>query len=636
MSAPQGCTNNKAVVGIFKEALKGKVGADRYRMWFDHAVTYTLVTTVSGSEGTGTADSFSLAEESTEADAVLISVHGQFALDRLRNNYLGEMRGAACQAFGRRAEVFFALNDSKPQQVDLPLDLSSDTPSSRKVEGEKLEDSGQASETTSPIQRFDASHSNRGECDSDGIDNRSRKPGRAKSQPTQRRSRSLNSLLQSSTLHGSQEGENRRSSRRTGNRTVNRAAKPSRGSRRQSAANQTRSVQLDFSDFDAEQGGDHGSSSPDAWTSSASSRRSKKRATDSAGSKPLPARNEGKMHSGNFIPGSSNRLAHTAMVMACQDPSSASPLYLCGPTGTGKTHLLHAIADQLRRRFRLRRVMNLSSEQFTNDFITSVGNSGITSFRRRYRDVDALLVDDVQFLGSKKATLREMLYTVETLSGQGKPLIFAGSESPTDIDGLSNELAGRMASGLVCHLQPLDSEIREKLLRQWIEERCQLEVPDSLIETITPMLSGDGRVISGIVNVLNTLQRMLKRSPSLQELQQFAGQLLRSNQTVATLGLIESAVCQAFHLPPDSLRSKSQTRALSGPRKLAMYLSRQLTPSAYSEIGNHFGGRSHSTAISAEQHVKAWIADGAAIGRGVTAMTARDALDRVETLLRTG
>ena len=106
-----------------------------------------------------------------------------------------------------------------------------------------------------------------------------------------------------------------------------------------------------------------------------------------------------------------------------------------------------------------------------------------------------------------------MLYTVETLGGQGKPLIFAGSESPNDIEGLSDELAGRMASGLVCQLQPLDSETREKLLRRWIDERCSIPVADSLIESIAPMIAGDGRVISGIVNMLNTLQRMLSRSP---------------------------------------------------------------------------------------------------------------------------
>jgi chromosomal replication initiator protein len=324
------------------------------------------------------------------------------------------------------------------------------------------------------------------------------------------------------------------------------------------------------------------------------------------------------------------------MTMVCQNLASASPLFLFGPTGTGKTHLLAAIADQLRRRHRMRRVIHLSAEQFTNDFISSVGNSGITAFRRRYREVDALLIDDVQFLGAKKATLREMLYTVETVAGSGRPLVFAGSHSPNEIEGLTSELAGRMAAGLVCSLQPMDRDTRESLFRRWLQERCAEEIPESLIEPLLPMLASDGRVISGIVNVINTLQRMYRRSPSLDEVRQFAGPLLRSSKPLTTLAVIESAVCDTFNLPSDSLRGRSHTRAVTGPRMLAMYLSRQLTSAAYAEISRHYGGRSHSTAISAEQHVKTWLAQGSEVGRGHGAMTAREAIARVESLLRSG
>ncbi len=215
-------------------------------------------------------------------------------------------------------------------------------------------------------------------------------------------------------------------------------------------------------------------------------------------------------------------------------------------------------------------------------------------------------------------------------------LVFSGSHSPTEIDGLTRELAGRMAAGLVCSVQPLDGATREQLLRRWVSERCHLAVDDSLIESINPMLAGDGRVISGMVNVINTLQRMFGRTPTLDELRQYAGQLLRASKPMTTLSVIESAVCEAFQLPSDSLRGKSQTRAITGPRMLAMYLSRQLTSSAYAEIARHFGGRSHSTAISAEQNVKSWLAEGGEVGRGRAAMSAREAIDRVELLLRSG
>jgi chromosomal replication initiator protein len=338
----------------------------------------------------------------------------------------------------------------------------------------------------------------------------------------------------------------------------------------------------------------------------------------------------------NFVAGTSNQLAYTALSMVCQDPKTASPIFFCGPTGTGKTHLMAAIAEQLRRRHRMRRVMHLSAEQFTNDFISSVGNSGITAFRRRYREVDALLIDDVQFLGAKKATLREMLYTVETLASEGRPLLFSGLQAPSEIAGLSQELAGRMASGLVCPIQPLDIDIRRQILERWIADRCPLEVPASLLDQINPMLAGDGRVVSGVANMINTLQRMFGRVPTLDEIRQFGGNLLRAATPIATLSVIETAVCDAFHLPHHTLRGRSQTRAVTGPRMLAMYLARQLTASAYSEIATHFGGKSHSTAISAENNVKQWLQNGKSIGRGQLAMSTREAVARVENLLRSG
>ncbi len=636
MSALQGCNDDKAVVETFMEALKGKVGADRYRMWFNRGVEFKLISStrpvVSNAltpQSTKTPEQNHTLKPETLTDksawvaekSLLVSVRGQFALDRLQNHFLSELRGAAMQAYGGRIDVLFELDETQAHQVDLPLDeessdalmvsnpnTSSPSPTESQTDLDTIEKQDQVERAnldsrvpmSQPMARIDSRH---------------RRPSR-QSVNTGRSSR--RSKRTADSIGGLFDQTAQRRSPVTKQGLSEKRQPPAAHQSRDRAKPSEEPVQLDLPDL----------SKP--ATNNVPKLGTKVSSVESRGN------GEAKMSSANFIPGQCNRLAHTAMIMACQDPTTASPLFLFGPTGTGKTHLLHAIADQLRRRYRLRRVMNLSAEQFTNDFICSVGNSGITAFRRRYREVDALLVDDIQFLGSKKATLREMLYTVETLSGLGKPLIFAGSESPTEINGLSDELAGRMASGLVCNLQPLDAETREKLLRRWIDDRCEIQVPEVFIDAITPLLAGDGRVVSGVVNIINTLQRMLGRCPTLDEMRQFGGQLLRVSKPMTTLGLIESAVCEAFRLPEDSLRSKSQTRAVTGPRKLAMYLSRQLTPSAYSEIADHFGGRSHSTAISAEQHVRNWLTDGAQIGRGITAMSAREALDRVETLLRTG
>ncbi len=540
---------------------------------------------------------------------LIVSVRGQFALDRLRKNFLSEIRGAAMQACGSRMDVQLCLDEPAAQQVPLPL-MDKDA-------------SGQDVEASDQDQESQASTAAR----------QSKTQPRSKPGP-------------SSRSGGRGAGSNRRGSTKSfsqlmvdGSDNVGRpVGRPARRSSARSAADDRSCEspalsQPSLPEIDSESTSESNRGQGVAGSRAGSGNQS---VDDSDRGSEVVDSSKSKMTSANFIPGQCNRLAHTAMVMACQDPASASPLFLCGPTGTGKTHLLAAIAEQLRRRHRMKRVIHLSAEQFTNDFISSVGNSGITAFRRRYREVDALLIDDVQFLGSKKATLREMLYTVETLAGAGRPLVFSGSHSPTEIDGLTRELAGRMAAGLVCSIQPLDGATRETLLQRWIAERCQLQVPDSLIEAINPMLAGDGRVISGIVNVINTLQRMFGRTPTLDELRQYAGQLLRAAKPVTTLSVIESAVCEAFQLPSDSLRGKSQTRAVTGPRMLAMYLSRQLTSAAYAEIARHFGGRSHSTAISAEQNVKAWLAEGGDVGRGRAAMSAREAIDRVETLLRSG
>lgn len=596
MSAPQGCTDNTAVVESFKEALKGRVGADRYRMWFTHGVGFSVQSqspareVVAGSRR----DDRDGTEPSMERPTLIVSVRGQFAMDRLKKHFLSEIRGAAMQACGAPADVRLSLEEPEARQTQLPLE---------EIQSSECEDSTRAdSGLNSPPSL------------------RVRSPRRA-------------AAVEGAVVKGkgvAKVGSRRGGSTRSLSQVIASRADQSSGPRGAGSAKSKLPSGAELG----------GPSQPWLPVVDLATGRPAAENQGSIRSAPTTGCTKGsaeiKMTSANFVPGQCNRLAHTAMVMACQEPSTASPLFLCGPTGTGKTHLLSAIADQLRRRHRLKRVIHLSAEQFTNDFISSVGNSGITAFRRRYREVDALLVDDVQFLGAKKATLREMLYTVETLAGSGRPLVFSGANAPTEIEGLTRELAGRLAAGLVCSTQPLDSETREKIFRNWIAERCPMEVPDDLITSINPLLCGDGRVISGVVNVINTLQRMFGRTPTLDEIRQHAGQLLRTNQPLTTLGVIESAVCEAFQLPSDSLRSKSQTRAVTGPRMLAMYLSRQLTSAAYAEIARHFGGRSHSTAISAEQNVKLWLDKGGEIGRGRAAMSAREALDRVESLLRSG
>ena len=632
MSARHGCTDNKAVIESFKEALIGRVGADRYRMWFAHGVSFDLERLPASddasschvslsTEGAASPENADLGNQNATgcespqaidraaAHVIVLSIRGQFALDRLRQNFLREIRGAAMQACGVRMAVQLRLDEPLATQAELPLSGTApvDASSTSQV------DASSTSQAAAANAKSGVSTSvgpNQGPSSTADGATSSSKVGRRIPAVKRRRARPLASLIaEGAGSVGKLKGPSREQSRE---RITQQLEFPSLEPQAPRAGGDQNSAAVGD--------GEEQSTPVDAKRRKESVRRGSRFA----------------MSSENFVAGTSNQLAYTAMSMFCQDPRTASPLFFCGPTGTGKTHLMTAIAEQLRRRHRMRRVMHLSAEQFTNDFISSVGNSGISAFRRRYREVDALLIDDVQFLGSKKATLREMLYTVETLASAGRPLIFSGLHSPNEIPGLSRELAGRMASGLVCPLQPLDSKMRQVIFSRWLEERCPLEVPEPMVEQVSGMLAGDGRVISGLVNMINTLQRMYGRMPSIDELRQHGGDLLRASAPVASLSVIETAVCDTFHLPQDTLRGGSQTRAVTGPRMLAMYLSRQLTSSAYVEIAQHFGGKSHSTAISAENNVKRWMDSGKMIGRGQGAMSVREAIDRVENLLRSG
>jgi len=344
-----------------------------------------------------------------------------------------------------------------------------------------------------------------------------------------------------------------------------------------------------------------------------------------------------KMTLRNFCVGASNELAHTATRMVIDLPGSASPVFFWGPPGTGKSHLLYAIRDELRRKHRMRRVIQLTAEDFTNDFTSAVRGSGLPAFRRRYRDVDALMVDDVQFFGgNKRATLRELQYTVDALIRTRKQLIFAGDRPPMEVDGLPSELAGRMAGGMVCSISPLDAATRRQVVAQFAAA-MGMELPDELLDRIAESVAGDGRFLSGVVNYLRAFQEMRQRLPDWNELQAAAGDLIRGGAPVVGLRDIQRAVCETFGLPSDALQSRGQTRTVSQPRMLAMYLARQHTRAAFSEIGDYFGKRSHSTVIAATKRVETWLTDGSPLpqggGRG---LHIQQAVNAIENLLRTG
>lgn len=355
---------------------------------------------------------------------------------------------------------------------------------------------------------------------------------------------------------------------------------------------------------------------------------------DASGDK-LPPRRQRLATWENIVTGNANKLAVTAARMVCEQPGNASPLFLWGGHGVGKSQLLDVIGNELRRRHRMRRVISMTAEEFTNDFIGSVTGSGLPGFRRRYRDVDALMIDDVQFLPGKRATTREMLYTIDSVVRSGKQLIFTADRAPLEIAGMGQDLGGRMASGMVCGLSALDQSMRTEIL-QGLCDADELPIDRSLLPEIASRVCGDGRVLAGIACRLKALVAMHEGAPEREDVMEMLGDLFSVRHAAYGFTEIASAVCTTLGLPKDSLQSKGQSRNVSLGRMLAMYLAREHTGATYGEIGKYFGHRSHSTAIASTRRIAGDVATGKEFKIGRRSVAVRQVLESVETALRSG
>lgn len=231
--------------------------------------------------------------------------------------------------------------------------------------------------------------------------------------------------------------------------------------------------------------------------------------------------------------------------------------------------------------------------------------------------------------------MRELLYTVDSLLRGRCQLAFTADRPPLELEGLNDELAGRMAGGMVCPLRPLDRETRLAVLKGLAAvTRTTVEV--RVLESLADELVGDGRILSGAFNHLRTLGAMLGRSASWDELLTSAPDLIAAGRPAVNLGDIQKAVCDMFGLPAGSLASRGQHRSVSQPRMLAMYLARRYTRAAFSEIGQFFGDRSHSTVIAATKRVEDWISENKPLRRGAQSLAPQQAIEAIENLLRTG
>lgn len=328
-------------------------------------------------------------------------------------------------------------------------------------------------------------------------------------------------------------------------------------------------------------------------------------------------------------------MAKTTAPMVLERPGSLTPLFIHGPCGVGKTHLIRGMSEQLRGRHQMRRVIYLTAEQFTIDFTDSARGSGFASFRKKYRDVDAMLIDDIQFFVGKGATLIELRNTVDNLIRSNRQVVLAGDRSLSELSGIGSELHARIAGGMICSMEPLDEECRVKLLDRLCQKN-QVIVKRSTLQTLVRLTSGDARLQHGLAFRMLTAQRSSGRALEESELIACCQDLLRASQPIVRMTDIEKAVCDIFGLEPKSLQAKSKVKTISQPRMLAMFLARKYTRAAYSEIGTYFGNRQHSTVISAQKKVEDWLESNQSMDHNRGSISVRDMLRNLEATLQVG
>ncbi len=335
----------------------------------------------------------------------------------------------------------------------------------------------------------------------------------------------------------------------------------------------------------------------------------------------------------SFVIGQSNCLAHKSVELASQQPGSLSPLVLHGPTGVGKTHLLEGMVNAFRKHRRQAASVYLSAEQFTSQFLEALHGSGLPSFRRKYRDVGLLVIDDIHFFAGKRVTLVELLHTIDTLQRAGSQLVFAADRSPGAIKALGPELIARLQGGVVCRLEPPEYATRLGIVRRLVA-RMEMEVPDDVQAYLAAHLTSQTRELAGALKRLHATSLALGRPITRTLAEEALVELIHQHGRAVRLPDIDKAVCEVFGLDPQSLQSGGKGKAVSHPRMLAMWLARKHTRAALNEIGQFFGRRSHSTVISAQRKVDAWMAKGASLSLAERPWNLDEAIRRVEEQLR--
>ncbi|HWL59650.1 MAG TPA: chromosomal replication initiator protein DnaA [Microbacteriaceae bacterium] len=324
----------------------------------------------------------------------------------------------------------------------------------------------------------------------------------------------------------------------------------------------------------------------------------------------------------SFVTGGSNRFAHAAAVAVAEAPAKAyNPLFIYGDSGLGKTHLLHAIGHYAESLYQGIQVRYVSSEDFTNDFINAIQNNTAAAFNKRYREVDILLIDDIQFLQGKEQTQEAFFHTFNTLHDHNKQVVITSDVQPKHLTGFEDRMRSRFEWGLLTDVQAPDLETRIAILRKKAQSE-KFQVSNEVLEYMASKVSSNIRELEGILIRVTAFANLNRSEVDMELVQTVLKDLIITDNAIEA---VDIAGCTAdyFKLPVDDLYSASRSQAIAHARQIAMYLCRELTEMTLPQIGKFFGGRDHTTVMYANKKISTLMQERRSIFNQVTEITTR-------------
>jgi len=307
----------------------------------------------------------------------------------------------------------------------------------------------------------------------------------------------------------------------------------------------------------------------------------------------------------NFVVGKPNELAFAAAKRVAElETPPFNPLFLYGGVGLGKTHLMHAIAWEIRRLHPRRKVVYLSAEKFMYQFIKALRFKDTMSFKELFRSADVLMVDDVHFIGGKESTQEEFFHTFNTLIDRGRQIVISSDRSPSELSGLEERIRSRLGWGLVVDIHPTTYELRLGILHSKVEQLGGIDVPERVLEFLARRIVSNVRELEGALNRILAQATLVGRDITLDMAQEVLQDVLRAHERRVTIEEIQRRVAEHYAIKIADMHSARRARAVARPRQVAMYLAKQLTPRSLPEIGKKFGGRDHTTVMHAVRKIE--------------------------------